>query len=230
MSIRDIADCIGIAGSISVVRDLFGLRRLEPSNFAPRLSLLSQHRLLLRPHVHLNFIQVGRELFTEETERRIDVALADLREIYANHQVGIGRVQHYSISMADADGAEVIADHDEGVQSMDDWSVPNNGIDIFLVVDAAGVHGFSPIGGSCDKNDKISGVVVEAVGLDGFNPLLGRALAHEIGHYLGLAHRDTTGNLMHTNEFDMGESLDGDQVAPMRGHCMLRHACPSSTI
>jgi len=224
VSLRAIAGCIGVSGSFSVVRDFFGYRHLDPP-FGPRLSILSQIRLLQGSHVHLNFIQVGQEYFTLDVEKRIDGALVDLRRIYAAVQVGVGRVEYYAIGVEDAGGAEIITDHDEGLQLMGEWSVPNNGIDVFLVVDAEGLRGFSPIGGPCDKDDKKSGVVLEAVGLNGYYPFVGRSAAHEVGHYLGLPHRDVKGNLMHTNEYDMGESLASDQAAAMRGHCMMQSGC-----
>jgi Metallo-peptidase family M12B Reprolysin-like len=217
ISLREISTCVGLTGGFSVVRDFFGYRQIR---FAFEVSLLSQARLLRGPHIHLNFIQVGSELFTDSIERNVDRGLLELREIYAQVGVGVGRVEHFAISVAQADGAEEIADHDEGRELMENWSVPNNGIDIFLVIDIEGVHGFSPIGGPCDKDDKWSGVVIVAG-----HPLLGRNLAHEIGHYLGLEHVEAKGNVMEKDEFDMGEDLTAGQGEVMRAHCMMRPGC-----
>ncbi len=224
VSLRAAAGCLGIRGGFSVVRDFFGHRQLKPQSSFTSLSVLRQVRAIQGKHIHVNFIQVGAEQFTADVEEYTDRGLVDLREVYAEVSLGIGRVEHYSLPLAEAEPFTVIDSNAEFKELTRQWTVPNNGIDIFLVMEIDGSRGKSPIGGPCDKDKKgYTGLVAATP-----NVLLGRVLAHEIGHYLGLKHRKgegQKGNLMHEHEYWMGDFLDGEQAGKMRSHCMVRGGC-----
>lgn len=144
-SLRSVASCIGVTGKISVSRDFLGFRRGVPSN----VSLLTQMQRLQGRHVHMNFILVGSDQFTNDDLEEIDSALQFTRDTYAQRNLGVGRIEHYAISTADAGGAENIDNHDEAVELTNDWTVPNSSMDIFFVLTYAGTTiGYSRVDGS----------------------------------------------------------------------------------
>jgi hypothetical protein len=139
-SLRKLANCIGLSGEISVIGDFFGYWTGRPKP----LSLLTQVRLLQGRHVHLNLIQTYP--FRFDQFQTIDAALQFMREVYATVGVGVGRIKHYSINQG---GYEIIVDWDIASDLMNDWSVKNDGIDVFLVLLIVGSDvGLSPTPGS----------------------------------------------------------------------------------
>jgi hypothetical protein len=146
--------------------------------------------------------------------------------------LGIGRVERYFISTADANGHDYIDFHLEAGWLTDDWTVPNDALDIFFVLTYAGdTLGRSPSsipfirdGGPCNKDFKfdMTGCVVEIQRQS--QNLMGFVLAHEVGHYLGLDHVDDPDNLMNPTAPN-GGGLTSGQANDLRNHCFTYPSC-----
>ncbi len=227
-SIRQLARCIGLSGDISIIRDFYGYTKVPTGN---QLSLLTQARLLKSPHIHLNLIRVGTNVngwFSDADEQEIDSAVQIMRNIYATVGIGIGRVERYSITAAQANGRQDIDSNDEAETLTDEWTVPNNALDVFFVLTYAGnTIGLSEPEGSCDKNAK--SMTGSVIAIEGSPTQTARTLAHEIGHYLGLEHPDDSSslpnNLMHQSKVTSGLNLTNEQGQEMREHCFVQPAC-----
>jgi len=216
-SLRAAAQCIGLSGQISIVKDFYGYR-IKPS---VSLSLLTQVRLLQGKHIHLNLIRTAS--FDDSQQKQIDFGLQLMRNIYATVNVGIGRIQRFFIPP----GHEVIGGNDEFHNLINEFSVPNASIDVFLVHSIVGAAGKSPVDGSCDKDSKDdSGCVIGVENnADGLGLTLGQAIAHEVGHYLGLEHEDKLpDNLMFPRLLNDGK-LYGGQGGVMVLHCSVNGGC-----
>ena len=215
-SIRKIAQCIGLSGQISIIRDFFGYWTGLPKP----LSLLTQVRLLQGKHIHLNMIQVYP--FSFEDFQKMDAGLQLMREAYAAVNFGVGRIKHYTINQG---GYEIIVDTAVAQDLMNSWSGPGDGIDVFLTLMIVGPSvGKSPTPGSCDKDSKNdSGCVIGVLdsGTD-----LGTAFAHEVGHYLGLEHETKLPDNLMFPAAPNGGKLYGGQGGVMRIHCAAKSGCP----
>jgi hypothetical protein len=133
-SIKQLARCIGLSGDISIVRDFYGYTSVPTEK---QLSLLTQARLLKSPHIHLNLIRVGTNengWFSDTDEQEIDAAVQIMRDIYATVSIGVGRVERYFITVAQAKGRDIIDSDDEATELTDEWSVPNDALDVFFVL------------------------------------------------------------------------------------------------
>ncbi len=192
--LRDLAKCLGLAGTFSVVGDFFGYASAPPWNLAPSqtnpnlpqsVSLLTQMRRVRQYHFHLNIVRVGTNangFLPQVDEQNVDCAVHVTRDIFAAAGIGIGRVQRgWHIELSENTGYDVIGDDCEAEDLVDEYSVANDGIDCFLVPLYDGdVGGYAPSGGD--------GVVVESREGDFFGTA--RTMAHELGHYLGLGHEN----------------------------------------
>ena len=200
-SVKDIMNCIGIDTSepVSVLFHFFGFFRArvpeDPCSADPgEVSMLDHMNSLQGKHIHLNIIRVGIDNFTDEEVDKIDSAILTARRIYRGQSLGIGRVEHFDVESGDADGMDDIANEDEAEDLTHAFTVPNNGIDVFMVDNiSAGFVGLSPVGGPCDKDDKdMNGVLGGEVNRS--RSRVARTFAHEIGHYLDLPHNHDDGD------------------------------------
>jgi hypothetical protein len=140
----------------------------------------------------LNIIKVGSYSASQETT--IANGINDARDVYEDHGLSFSSVQWWIINDANAGGYRILNDRDEWEDLIDDWTVPNDSVDCFIVEDMWDSYaGWSPIGGPAGKNTKDD----DGLAVDRF---MG-CLAHELGHYMGdHNHADSlgTGNVMHS--------------------------------
>lgn len=236
-SIRALASCIGITGGFSVLGDFLGFARgrlpLDPTGAAVTVSLKRQAQRLQGRHFHLNVIAVGSDQFTDGDYTEIDYSIFKLRNIYDQVSLGVGRVQHWIVTTADADGLDTPSSEDDLEDLTHDWSVPNDGLDMFVPHNVSvssnggSTLGLSPEDGPCDKGDKdMNG---STVGLWG-SEQTARSFAHEIGHYLGLGHENgKPNNLMcqtsKASSIRNSIQLTSGQGNDVRDHCFVRNGC-----
>lgn len=261
-SVRAAMSCMGLgtSGDVSVMWSVFGFRQARPptdpvGGATVSMSLGETFAALSGRHVNLNMIAVGYDgLSAADRDRYInsvDWAAFRMREIYFSAGIGVGRVQHYEIAVANARGFDDIGSTDEADDLHDEWGVPNDGIDAFFVrTITAGsgggtLLGRSPVDGDCEKNSKDDGLL--AGGANNTNSdSVARTFTHETGHYLDLEHNhgDTCPtadgsrrNLMaqtrcvpnmagtSTQDVRNAVNLTSSQGSTMRGHCMVKGGC-----
>lgn len=239
-SIRALAGCIGVNPPFSVLRDFLGFRRgslpSDPSGATASVSLLDQARRLQGPHFHLNVIDIGSDQFTAADDMQVDYSVYRIRTIYAQVDVGVGRVLHWVVSHAQAGGLDAPTTTDQLTEVGHRWVVDNDGLDIAIPVamnvasNGGQILGQSPEPGPCVTKDSkdMNGSVVGLFGSE----QTARSFAHEIGHNLGLDHRNGTRNLMaQTGSIPAGvglrdaEQLTADQGTTIKGHCLMRPGC-----
>jgi hypothetical protein len=260
-SVRATMNCLGIdtSGSVSILGDFFGFSRRavppDPTTPTTQVSLLTLVRGAKQKHIHLNVIKVGFDVLPDGADgldaafQTIDFAILRMRSIYAAVNLGVGRVLHFSIASAAANGHDDIASEDEADDLICEFSVPNDGVDLFIVrnintgdatTDFVGKASATP--GDCDKESKTDGVVAGEINRTGDD--FARTFAHETGHHLGLSHNHgsrpdcpgtTNGcnNLMAqtrcANKCGGGVRtavlLTSAQGSTMRSHCAVRAAC-----
>ncbi len=151
--------------------------------------------------------------------------MAKTRELYANAGValGVGRIEHFDIATAQAGGRDVINSDGEAEALTDEWTVPNDALDVFFVRMYVGsTAGLSRVDGPCDKDAKgMDGSVVEMNAGGGLSDF---ATAHEMGHYLGLSHVNNANRLMNPSVPNGGQITIGE-ANDMRDHCRMKNAC-----
>jgi Metallo-peptidase family M12B Reprolysin-like len=236
-SIRSLANCIGIGQQFSMLSDFFGFARgrlpSDPTGARVEVSLRRQVDRLRGKHFQLNVIAVGSDQFTDGDFLEIDYSIFKLRNIDDQVAMGVGRIQHWIVTTAEADGLDTPTSDDDLEQLTQDWTVPNDGIDMFVPhnmsvsSDGGTVLGMSPVNGPCDKDAK--GMNGSTCGLWG-SEQTARSFAHELGHYLGLDHQNGDhDNLMCqsslANSIRNSVQLTGAQGNTMGGHCSVKPGC-----
>ena len=135
-SLRQIAGCIGLPDSFSVLRDFYGFwQRVIPTvaGGTATLSLRQQCTLLQGAHIHIDVIHVGT--IDADDDATIDAAVHVCRTVYATVPLGVGRVSRFAISAAAANGQDVIDSESEKNSLLGAWNAPGVGIDVFMVRD-----------------------------------------------------------------------------------------------
>lgn len=250
--VRSILACIGAdqSGDVSLLARGFGFirGRVPPdpdTSVRAEVSVLEWMRGLKGRHIHLNVIRMGFDtLFAADQAtalERIDYAIYRTRNIYRQVALGVGRVLHWFVNAADANGRDDIGSEDESEQLWEEWSVPNGGIDVFVVRNISDTDfvGRSPVGGSCDKDGKDDGLLGGEINREpeGFS----RSFAHEIGHFLGLSHNHGKDECPATNagrrrlmaqtrcaatiDLRTTVNLTSGEGTTMRRHCSVRAGC-----
>lgn len=200
-SLRDYAECVDAPGDFSVLAHFYGFRNKEvpddPGGRDTEVSLLERLRLLDDEYYNLNVIRVGWDQFSDSTRddmhERADFAVYRAHEIYAQEDIGVGRVRFASIDSSESEGLHSITTDDELDELTDEFSVGNDGLDLFIpfnmnISSGSGtLLGRSEIDGPCEKeyDEKVRDASVVGPWA---TMMLSRTFSHELGHYLGLSH------------------------------------------
>jgi len=241
VSVKDIAKCIGVDTSdgVSVLGELFGFRARrvpsDPTGVDTSVSLLDQCKAMQGKHFNFNCIRVGFDLFSStalaSNLAEIDYAVFKTRRIYATRGVGVGRVEHYLVDSSDSDGLHVITSGGDATDLTQDWTVPNDGMDVFFVFSItsdAGFIGISNINGPCNKDAKGRNGMISDIGRG--DDATARNVAHELGHYVTLTHKNDDGdNIMaqdsSANSIRDSVELTSGQGSDIKTHCSIQSGC-----
>lgn len=240
-SLKSIAACIGVntGGNVSVLGEVFGFRARrvpsDPTGVATSVSLLGQVKAMQGKHLNFNCIRVGFDLFSSSSLAtaldEIDYGIFKTRRIYATRGIGVGRIEHYQVDSSDSNGLHVITSAGDATDLTHDWSVPNDGMDVFFpfsITSSAGFVGISNINGPCDKDAKGRNGMISDV-LRG-KDATARTLAHELGHYVKLKHKNSSkDNLMcqtsEANSIRDSVDLTSGQANDVKTHCSIQSGC-----
>lgn len=222
ISLRDeIRRAYGIEGAYSMARDVLGyLRGRVPSGETQ--SVRRHLELIAGPHLDLDIVLVGAETFDESDHNRIDRSLAGARRLFAPGGVGIKRIFHGAIAVAEAEGLEVIDGEKDANALRRNWSGPNErAVDVFFVqeLNIGSARGIARRNRTrhlgCNKGIRNTvGCVLDVRFTDG------GLLAHELGHHLTLKHQNDPFNVM--SRAANGSSFSAGQFGDMIAHCSMR--------
>ncbi|MEZ4934542.1 MAG: hypothetical protein R2788_20745 [Saprospiraceae bacterium] len=233
-SVRDTAaHCLDKTGSLSVRRHIYGYIWGDMDR---TLSLKNHIRLIKGTAFNVCVFLVGHEPdfsgeFTQADAQRMQAAIDVMRELYSQVNLGVRKIYWRYIPVAEAGGFTSV-NAAEATELTEAFSGPNDGIDVFYVTEVTDAGGWSKRNGSCDKDKKgeRTGAVLELKSTDWFTGIL---TAHEVGHYLGLAHAGDITNVM-------GDDSDGDGIGSidstsvnltnsqgntMKSHCSIKSPC-----
>jgi hypothetical protein len=232
------ASCLGVSPPFSVNTHLYGYIFRDASGTVgitqPR-SVKRQLELMKGRAINICIFLVGHEndfsgVVTLAQVISVQQAMQTMRDLYSQVNLGVRTLFWRRIDMDDVGNYVIITDRPEAVDLTDDFSGPNDGIDVFYVQSILNSGGWSTIPGPCDKDakDEMTGAVIELS-----SGILGILTAHEVGHYLGLQHATTITNVMgvDSNGDGIGEldntstNLTSSQGTTMRGHCAVRSPC-----
>lgn len=239
LSVRGTASsCLGVNPPFSVNSHLYGYVFRDQSGsvgIAQPRSVKRQLELMKGRAINICIFLVGHEndfsgVVTLAQVIGVQQAIQTVRDLYGQVNLGVRTLFWRRIGVADAGGYTIITDRPEAVDLTDDFSGPNDGIDVFYVQSILNSGGWSTTPGPCDKDEKdeMTGAVIELS-----SGILGILTAHEVGHYLGLQHWTTITNVMgvDSNGDGIGElnststNLTSSQGTTMRGHCAVRSPC-----
>jgi hypothetical protein len=174
----------------------------------------------------VNVIKVG----DFGTQEHIDLydAVDQMRQIYEQRDITLRGVDRRIINNASAGSYTIINSEDEFRDLLEDWSVPNDFVDVYVVQQFqwSSYNGFAgDIPGPASKGGRKDGVAVDKSGYtDGLGTArlqvttLAQLIGHEVGHYLGLQHLENTNNLMRSNTGNRGPDLNYTQYRTMFPH------------
>ncbi|MET4134226.1 hypothetical protein [Pseudarthrobacter sp. PvP090] len=177
----------------------------------------------------INIIKVGN--FGTQEHVDLYAAVDALRQILERRDITLRGVNRHILSDTLAGGYTILDSEDEFRDMLEDWSVPNDFVDIYVVrqVNWGGFNGYAgDEPGPNTKGGRTDGVAADRTGFTDASGtprlnvgILSQLIGHEIGHYLGLPHQETTDNLMRSNTGDRGPVLDYDQYRKAFPHGYL---------
>lgn len=174
----------------------------------------------------VNIIKVGDFGASEHAD--LYAAVDQMRQVYERRDITLRSVGRYIINNSLAGGYTVLDSENEYRDMLEDWSVPNDSIDVYIAqqFNWGGFNGYAgDIPGPASKGGRKDGVAVDKTGFtDGTgtkrldSTTLSMLIGHEVGHYLGLVHLEDTNNLMRSNTGNRGPDLNYDQYRTMFRH------------
>lgn len=177
----------------------------------------------------VNVIKVGT--FGAQEGRDLYAAVDRMRQIFERRDITLRGVSRRIIPAAQAGGYPTTDSEDEFRDMLEDWSCPNDFIDLYVVQDFqwGGFNGYAgDVPGPAAKGGRTDGVAVDKTGYtDATGTLrlstetLAQLIGHEVGHYLGLEHLEDANNLMRRNTGVRGPELTYDQYRRMFPHGYL---------
>lgn len=254
LSLRTVAQqCLGLTGPLSVNSDVYGYifrdtdgsvfgtlvgSDILPGTNTPTERSLTRHLQTISGRatdlvpIFVGHVNDFSGSFSLDDATKVQYAIQVMRDIYAQQNFGVRRINWQHIPQADVGGYVDILNRAEAEDLTDDWSGPAGGIDVFFVQSIGDAGGWSNVDGPCDKDssDDLTGAVLEVSFSRRFTGIL---LGHEVGHYLRLVHFTTITNLMgvDSNSDGIGEldntstGLTTAQGTTMSGHCSVNGPC-----
>ncbi|MQA90475.1 MAG: hypothetical protein GEU90_09595 [Gemmatimonas sp.] len=231
ISLRQAARCVDAPEEFSVLRDFFGFLTDDPAAVGT-LSVRDQIEANRGKHINLDLILVAPSEIPRSARRWVDHGIDGVRRIFRNVGIGVARVRPHIIPLDEAQGFDVITSKSEAKKLTRKFrGSSDDAMDVFIVpeynVTSKGKvkAGICSIPG-CNKNlYSFNGCVIGIRNLTGSmtDGRIARLMAHELGHGLRLAHRDTDGNLMQAG--GSGTDLTVQQGRRMRRDCFVRDGC-----
>jgi hypothetical protein len=195
--------------------------------------------LLRGEHFHVQLIVTGSDLLSENDTRVLDYDIFRLRDIYTTAEIGIGIVSWDLRTMQNSSGHAVVKTADDITATGHDITADGDFVPVVIPADmnvtivnpdgtVTVALGLSPTSGPCSPRTSsgMNSSVVDFAGESG-----GRALAHEVGHFLGAEHPATPGMSLMTQDavvrnvggdpFTATMILENERII-MRKHCVMR--------
>jgi hypothetical protein len=174
----------------------------------------------------VNIIKVGD--FGAQEHVDLYNAVDQMRQIYEQRDITLRGVDRRIINNASAGSYTIINSETEFRDLLEDWSVPNNFVDVYVAQQFqwSGYNGYAgDIPGPASKGGRKDGVAVDKSGYTDASgtarlqvTTLAQLIGHEVGHYLGLQHLENTNNLMRSSTGNRGPDLNYDQYRKMFPH------------
>ena len=234
LSLKSVAaSCLAVSAPLSVKRDIYGY---VWGPIDRELSLRGHLELIKDEAFNLCIFLVGHEpgfagWWSQAEAQSMQFAIDVMRELYSQVGVGVRRLFWRYIDTSEAAGYWSV-DAGEATDLTEEFTGPNDGIDLFFVKNVSDAGGWSNSDGPCDKDEKgeRTGAVLELKNSDTFTGIL---LAHEVGHYLTLKHAGDITNVMGDDSDGDGiGSIDGtslnltnSQGNKMKASCFIRPSC-----
>lgn len=228
LSVKSIAaSCLDRYPPLSIKRHVFGYIH---GPIDRDLSLKTHLDCIRGTAFNLSIFLVGHEpdyagWFTQEEAGQCQHAIDVMRGLYALVGLGVRKLYWRYIPVDEATGYFSV-NAAEATDLTEQFSGPNDGIDVFYVNVVSDAGGWSNESGPCDKDAKgRTGAVIEIVTpvSPGNNDFAGILLAHEVGHYLGLPHADDITNIM-------GDDSDGDGIGSINSTSVKLTASQGTTM
>lgn len=220
------SQCLSTTPDMTVLQDVFDYDFGAPE----RLSLQRQLGLVRGQSFGVNIIAVCPSNFSTADRRTLEAAIQQARDLFAQRDIGLRGIERYHVTAQDANGHCNLGDdgasNAEARALTQDFTVPNDYLDLFVVNNINPKAGWSAVNGPCDKQHfccAMSGSVVEM--LSGAT-VLGNIIAHELGHYFGLNHTNATNNFMNDTVGPANTNISSGQAQTIKGKdCFTEDVC-----
>jgi hypothetical protein len=186
ISLRQIAQCIGLSANFSVIRDFYGYRS-SPNQPPIQLSLIQQTRLL-RDGQH---VTIHIKIVTNPTSFSLDRMINAIRQVYGNSGIGVivRSIENLNLpsDFLDIDVGNCIMGQTTNEQNQLFNNRNNVGANEVVVYFVRSTN--PPFNGCAAFPANRPGAIVVRTASQW-------TLAHEIGHVLGLLHVDASPNCL----------------------------------